>query len=198
MTHRVEDELRDLFAAIDDQIGPLAGPRPVDLRRRRRPVVLAVAAVLVVLLGVGALVLDRSRDAALDVDTAGGPLLVEGESFDRLAGSICERLGSARAGVAPRFATAEAYLLSAHGQRAAIERAIGELDSISSAAMERGLVEVTVAGLQDSLALLDRIVAAARAGNLDRAAVLWSSIDDRVARAFEVLVDRGVERCRSA
>jgi hypothetical protein len=196
MTRRVEDELRDLFAAIDDQIGPLPEGRSPE-SGRRRPVGRAVAAaVLVALLTAGAVVLARSTVAHVEVDTAGGPALVERSTFGRLTGAVCERLGRERSGVAPRFATVEAYLVSTQRHRTAIERALHELDTIPSTAGERRAIGAAVDGLEESLGLLEAIAATARAGDLEHAATLWGGVDPRVSAAFELVVERGVDRCR--
>lgn len=189
----LDRRLRDLFESIDAQL--VAPPLRATPRSARRVVGLAVAVTVAVLLA-GAAALLLARPDGVEVHTATTPPAVLGPgAFDRLADEMCTTLDRARNGVAPRFQTAEAYLVVAESRREAVDGFIASLLGTAPPADRPALPTTVVADLGRALAALRDVEDAAQRGDLDRAGARWATIDDLVDDALVPLHDHGATRC---
>jgi hypothetical protein len=184
----IEDRLRDAFGAIDDQLEAPERARP----RRHDVRALAAAAAIVIIavsLAFAALI---TRDDEVDVRAAA----VSPAEFDVRVGEICRQVVRDSSGVAPRFATAEAYAVSATNRLDVIDAAVAAITAVPPPTDDRGIPSRVLALLANARARAEQVIESADAGQLESARRGWAEIDPLLEQARLTLVDHGAEGCR--
>lgn len=205
MTTPTEQRLHSYFDAVDAQVQvppfrDLERGRSTPGRRSarwsqpaRRWLAVAAAVTLVVLIGMGIVLLSGEAEHA-DIATVPPPTMAPAE-FDAAAGAVCVELDAARAGVFPRFATAEAYRSVVASRRDAAEAATASLMALAPPADDPALPVSAVDELRHARDLLDQVDGAAERGDLDAASQLWVSVDPAIDRAQQALAAHGAVQC---
>lgn len=181
----VEERLRDAFRAVDAQttVPPMRTPtRHVPLRW-----VAAAAAALAILGAATYLTTDRDNVVAVDVQP---------ERFDDLADTICARVLREWHVIDPRFATSEAYLLSARARTTLVDSAIVSFTALPDARDDarlrtRVLDLLAEAGVRAGL--VERLAAR---GEVDAAIDAWPNVDEYIGLALTLLAEHGATGCR--
>lgn len=184
----LEDRLRDVFASLDEQIAvpPMRTPsRRVDVR------LIAAAAVVMIAGGLLAASLTDPEPAEIGVAADMRPA-----DFDAAAGDICRALISDISGVAPRFATVEAYIVSAKSRIAAIDVTAAAISSMPPPSDDLGLTSRVLSRLRAARARGEHVVVSAEAGRLGPAQRSWAEIDWILEQARVLLGDHGAKGCR--
>lgn len=183
----IEDRLRDAFTALDGAVTVPA--RRVPARRSAPWLLAAAAAIVIVVLAVTTV----QRRGEPQVTVAGE---VSAAAFDDLANPVCGAVIDGRAGVAPRFATAEAYVLVAEQRIDLVETALASLASLPDAPDDARLKGRVVDALNESIARAEVVLDHAEAGDVDAAVTAWPRVDRYVDRALQLLGAHGAAACR--
>lgn len=185
--NRTEARLRDLFDAIDRQVGEHEARPPVaTIGRTRRPWVRLLAAAAAVVVAAGSLTawwaVSRRPEPSPVLDAT-----IDALEFDRAAGQVCLALDRARNGVAPRFQTPEAYLVVTEDRRRALDIAVASLLAIPEPDDDGALPAAAVNRLREVEPVLAAVEDAARAGRIEDAAAAWALVDPAIDAALEPL-----------
>jgi hypothetical protein len=186
----IEDRLRDAFGALDRQV--VVPPRR-EVHAARRVAsnrVLALAAAVAIVAGT-AFVLTRSSER--DTTRVAGE--VASETFEAVATPVCRRIIDARGGVAPRFATVEAYVLVAEHRIDLIGSALASLAALPEHPDDPGFRDRVLHTFREATARAQIVLDAASAGAIDRAVSGWPRVDQYIDLGLRLLADRGVDAC---
>jgi hypothetical protein len=192
----LEHRLRDLFGAIDAQVTPQPLLVAPARDRRRVSLPLTAARVMIAMAGVAALVVLVMRNAEPRVEVSVQPLTtIDAGVFDERAADLCRSFEVDRNGVAPVFATPEAYITVVEARREVIAAFIDRLAGLTPPDDAPGLPTSVVADLGAASALLDDVERLARAGQLEDAASTWREVDPRIDASIAPLGAHGAAAC---
>jgi hypothetical protein len=190
----IEERLRDAFRAVDEHV--VVPPRREDVRSVR-PVGrwLAAAAVLVVAVTASAIFV-ATHDSNRRVGVSADDVPVTAAEFNANASAVCATIIRDRSGVAPRFATLDAYRVVADRRGELIARAIHDVAALAPPADEEGLPATVIRTLRVADNGVDVVEHYVEAGDLDGATTAWPDIDALIDDALTILFNHGAAGCQ--
>lgn len=190
----VEHRLQDLFVSISSEVMSFEP----NMRIRQSPRIplawrFSVAAVAAATM-VGLAALLSSGPAAIDIATDASSV-VPAPGFDTAVSRLCVELDRSRNGVEPLFRTTDAYLVVVEERRLALAVLAESLLETTPPEDAPNLTFAVIADLRRPHELLGAVERAASAGQLDRAAEMWSLVDPAIDAVLRDLGNHGAKSC---
>ena len=190
----LEDRLRDAFRAVDAKVVVPARREDVPVERHIGRWLVAAAAVVALVSGSAIFAGQYDDDQRIGVVSNDTP--VSPAEFDARASEVCRKIFTDRSGVAPRFATLDAYRVVSEQRGALIASAIGAVAALAPPSDVESLPARVIRTLRVAANNVEVVQHYVDVDDLDNAIVTWPGVDRAIDDALIVLFDHGATGCQ--